>query len=157
MISMNQCHYSFTSDEDNRVKNLTVIENSEYADRAWEYQLTITDAESEGNIDGGKALQVFWNTRPVEGIAVIRPYHMDRSRNVEWLDAMFRIEYSEAGTAAYETYMIVEVAGMPMPDPRIDRFALNSMKMYVGKQGDRIDVFGNSDHPMHSFLQINRI
>lgn len=143
---------SFTSDEDNRVKNLVVVENAEYSDRTWQYELTITDAESESDADGGKALQVFWDTDPVEGIAILRPYHIDRQHDVKWLDTKFRIEYSEAGTDVYETYMMVEIAGLPVPDPRIDMYALKSMKMYVGKAGDRVDVFGNSDHPNAQFL-----
>jgi hypothetical protein len=104
---------SFTGDDDHRVKNLVVIEDVEYSDRTWQYELTITDAESENDIDGGKALQVFWNTDPVEGIAILRPYHIDRQHDIEWLDTKFRIEYSEVGTEVYETYMTVEIAGLP--------------------------------------------
>jgi hypothetical protein len=143
---------SYTSDDDGRVKNLVVVENAEYSDRTWAYELTITDAQSESDADGGKALQVFWNTNPVEGIAILRPYNCDRRHDVNWLDTKFRIEYSEAGTDVYEAYMTVEIAGLPMPDPRIDMYALNSMKMFVGKAGDRVDVFGNSDHPNAQFF-----
>jgi len=143
---------SFQSDEDNRVKNLIVTEDAEFAGRVWEFMLTITDAESENESDGGKALQVFWNRNPIEGIAVLKPYNIDRQHDRAWLDAIFRIEYSEAGTEAYEAYMTVEIADLPMPDPRLDPYALNSLKMYVGKDGDRIDVFGNSDHPNAQFF-----
>ena len=52
--------------------------------------------------------------------------------------------------------MIVEITGIPMPDPRIEPFALKSLKMYVGKDGDRIDVFGNSDHPNAKFFTDRR-
>ncbi len=143
---------SFQSDDDNRVKNLVVTEDAEYSERIWEFMLAITDAESESEPDDGKALQIFWNRNPIEGIAILKPYNIDRKHDLEWLDAIFRIEYSEAGTDEYETFMIVEIAGMPMPDPRIEPFALNSLKMYVGKDGDRIDVFGNSDHPNARFF-----
>ncbi|MEQ8425483.1 MAG: hypothetical protein RIA63_12285 [Cyclobacteriaceae bacterium] len=47
---------SFISEDDNRVKNLVVESNVEYEGTLWEYQLTMTDAESEGNPDGGKAM-----------------------------------------------------------------------------------------------------
>ena len=143
---------SYQSDEDDRVKNLVVVENADYADRVWEFMLTVTDAESEDESDGGKALQVCWNRNPIEGIAILKPYNIDRQHERAWLDAIFRIEYSEAGTDTYETYMIVEIADLPMPDPRLDPYALNSLKMYVGKQGERIDVFGNSDHPNAQFF-----
>jgi hypothetical protein len=146
---------SFNGDDDNRVKNLVVTENDEYAEETWEFMLTITDAESESEPDGGKALQILWNRRPIEGIAILKPYNIDRTHNTESPDAVFRITYSEAGTDEYETYMIVEIAGLTMPDPGTEPFALNSMKMYVGKKGDRIDVFGNSDHPNARFFTEN--
>jgi hypothetical protein len=143
---------SFQGDKDNRVKNLFVIEDAEYTERMWEFGLTITDAASENEPDGGKALQVFWNCSPIEGIAILKPYNIDRQHDRAWLDAIFRIEYSEVGTEAYDTYMTIEIADLPMPDPRLNPFALNSLKMYVGKKGDRIDVFGNSDHPNAQFF-----
>lgn len=146
---------SFQSDDDHRIKNLVVEEVAEYNSRTWEYVMTITDAESEADFDGGKALQIFWNRKPIEGIAILRPYHIDRSHNREALDAVFRIEYSEAGVDSYETYMVVEIADMPMPDARLDPFALNSLKMFVGKEDGRIDVYGNSDHPNAKFFTDN--
>lgn len=143
---------SYESHDDGRIKNLVVEESGEYAGEIWEYMLLITDAASESDPDGGKALQVFWNTSPIEGIAILRPYHIDRKHDREALDAVVRLEYSEAGTSEYDAYMIVEIADMPMPDPRLNPFALNSMKMYVGRDGDRVDVFGNSDHPNANFF-----
>ena len=83
---------SFNGDDDNRVKNLEVVEGAEYDGRSWEFMLTVTDAQSEDEPDGGKALQVFWNHKPVEGIAVLKPYNIDRTHNLEALDAVFRIE-----------------------------------------------------------------
>jgi len=34
-----------------------------------------------------------------------------------------------------------------MPSPLENPFALKSLKMFAGKKGDIIDVYGNSDHP----------
>lgn len=143
---------SFISDDDGRIKNLDVYEGAEYAGKSYEFMLKITDADSESEPDGGNALQVFWNRNPIEGVAILKPYNINREDHLLALDAVFRIEYSEAGDGEYETYMIVEIADMPMVDPRIDPFALNSLKMYVGKSGERIDVFGNSDHPNAKFF-----
>ena len=143
---------SFRGDQDNRVKNLVVTENAVYNERNWDFMLTITDAASETEADQGMALQIFWNPNPIEGIAILKPYNIDRKHDREWLDAVFRIEYSEVGTALYDAYMIVEVADLPMPDPRLNPFALNSLRMFVGKNGEQIDVFGNSDHPNARFF-----
>lgn len=139
---------SYTSDEDNRVKNLEVLKAVEFQGRTWEYQLTITDVESEGNEDGGKAMQVFWSKNPIEGIAIIKPYNLNRRENPLATNAIFSIEYSELGTDEYDAYMIVEIAGLPMI---FERFGMETLKMYVGKKGEIIDVYGNSNHPNAQF------
>lgn len=141
---------TFVSDEDNRVKNLVVYENAEYAGRVWEYQLTLTDADSEGNEDNGIGMQIFWNKSPIAGIAILKPYNINRN-DVEAGQAMFSIEYSEEGTDKYEKYMVIEISDLPMPSTEDDMFAVNTLKMFVGKDGDRIDVYGNSNHPNTQF------
>ena len=45
---------TYESEDDGRIKNLVVVEGPEFDGRTWEYGLTITDAESEGEADGGK-------------------------------------------------------------------------------------------------------
>lgn len=142
---------SYTSDEDNRVKNLEVVKQSEYAGKTWEYQLTITDAESETSEDGGVAMQVFWSKNPVRGIALIKPYNLNRDDRSEATQAMFSIEYSEEGMGEYESYMIVEIADLPMNGTFERRFEMESLKMFVGKNGDVVDVYGNSNHPNAQF------
>ena len=142
---------SYTSQDDNRVKNLDVISNVDFQGRTWEYQLTITDAGSEGNPDGGIGLQIFWNKSPVEGIAIFKPYNIDRIKHQDNPNAMASIEYSEKATGQYDSYMMVELAGFPFENSLPQNFALKSMKMFVGKKGNIIDVIGNSNHPNASF------
>ncbi len=142
---------SYTSDEDGRVKNLEVISDVTFEDRQWEYQLTISDAESETNADRGVGMQVFWNRNPVEGIAIFKPYNLNRDENAHAADAMGRIEYSEKGNKDYEAYMIVEITGLPLPGETAQPYAVKSLKMFVGKNGDIVDVVGNSNHPNARF------
>jgi hypothetical protein len=142
---------SYTSNEDGRVKNLEVISDVTFEDRQWEYQLTITDAESEINADQGVGMQVFWNRNPVEGIAIFKPYNLDRDENAHAGDAMGRIEYSEKGNSVYEAYMIVEIADLPLPNEAEQPYAVENLKMFVGKNADAIDVVGNSNHPNARF------
>jgi hypothetical protein len=143
---------SYESNDDHRVKNLVVKQDIEYNGRFWKYMLSITDAGSEGDADGGNAMQVFWNPSPIEGVAILRPYHIDRNKNKASLDAVFSIEYSEVAKDGYDSHMIVSIANLPMPDPRIDQYAVNSLKMFVGKKGNVVDVYGNSDHPNAKFF-----
>jgi hypothetical protein len=142
---------SYTSKDDNRVKNLDVIADVEFEGRQWEYQLTITDAESEGNADGGTGMQIFWNKSPIEGIAILKPYNIDRRQHADAPQAIFSIEYSEKGMNDYDAYMIVEITGLPLPNATTQPFAVETMKMFVGKKGDVIDVIGNSNHPNARF------
>jgi hypothetical protein len=143
---------TYESEDDGRIKNLVVVEGPEFDGRTWEYGLTITDAESEGEPDGGKAMQIFWNSLPKEGVTLIKPYNLDRTHEREMAKAMFRIDYSGAGELGYDRHMIVSIADMPAIDPLLAPFAMDGMKMFVGQKGDKVDVYGNSSHPNAKFL-----
>jgi hypothetical protein len=139
---------SFVSDDDSRVKNLVVTENSEFEGTVWDYQLTVTDADSETAPDGGKGLQIFWNKQAkVNGIAIIKPYNCDRTKNALSPDAMFRIDYNEEGILGYDAQMEVSISGLPLADPASEPFSMSTLHMFAGRKGDVVDVFGNSNHP----------
>ncbi|HYC86849.1 MAG TPA: hypothetical protein VEB86_16570 [Chryseosolibacter sp.] len=138
---------TFQSDDDGRVKNLVVTRDVTFESQNWDYSLTITDADSEAEADGGKALQLFWNKDAnVTGIAIIKPYNCDRTENANAPDAVFRIDYTEGGTD-YDQQMEVTISGLPLGNPATDPFAMSTLKMFAGKNGDVIDVYGNSNHP----------
>jgi len=139
--------FSFDSDDDGRTKNVIIIADSEFEGTVWNYQMTVTDADSEGNDDGGVALQIFWNTGTIKGIAIMKPYNLNRNTEDLFVDAMFRIDYSEAVENGYEKEMTVYIAGLTLPSPLNDRFAMETLKMTAGKNGDIVEVFGNSNHP----------
>lgn len=138
---------TYQSEEDNRVKNLVVVGTPEFEDRVWDYGLTITDADSEGNEDGGKAMQIFWNEHPRAGVALLKPYNINRKDDSKLGEAMFRIDYSEEGEMGYDAHMIVSIADLPSIDHLLESFAINTMKMFVGKKGSFVDVYGNTSHP----------
>jgi hypothetical protein len=143
---------SYQSDEDSRIKNLVVLEAPECDEVVWDYGLTITDADSETEEDGGKAMQIFWNENPRAGIAMLKPYNINRRDDSELGEAMFRLDYSEAGEMGYDAHMIVSITDLPSIDPLLEPFAMNAMKMFVGKKGDFVDVYGNSSHPNAKLL-----
>jgi len=143
---------TYESEDDGRIKNLVVVEAPEFDGRTWEYGLTITDAESEGDEDGGKGMQIFWNRNPKEGITIIKPYNLDRSIEREMAHSMFRIDYSGAGELGYDHHMVVSIADLPAVDPLLAPFAMDGMKMFAGIKGDVVDVYGNSSHPNAKFL-----
>lgn len=144
---------TFTSDEDNRVKNLVVESNVTFEGQAWDYQLTITDADSESQPDGGKALQIFWNKSSLaKGIAIAKLYNCDRVEHANAKDAIFRIDYTEGGSTTYDAQMEVRIAGLPLASPLSDPYSVSTLHMFVGKKGDVVDVFGNSNHPNAVFV-----
>ena len=144
--------FSFNGDDDGRVKNIDVVEGSYMDGETWEYELTITDADSEGNADGGMALQIFWNRSPRAGIAILKPYNIDRENDADIPDAVFRIDYSEEGDRGYDAHMLVAVSGLPVLDPLEGPYSMGTLKMFAGKKGDIVDVYGNSDHPNATFI-----
>ena len=146
---------TYESDEDGRTKNLVVEADPTFDGENWEFVLTITDAASESAPDGGNALQIFWNRSPIKGIAIIKPYNIDRSESYEFEEAIFRVDYSEGAEHGYENHMIVSIAGLPEVDPLDNPYALSTMKMFAGKDGDMIDVYGNSNHPNATFFAGN--
>jgi hypothetical protein len=145
-------YFPFESDDDNRIKNLEVVKGATFDGEDWEFQLTITDAESENNADGGKAIQVFWNRNPVKGIAILKPYNIDRVHDANSANAMYRVDYSEAGEHGYDAHMIVYIADLPLANPLDDPYSVSTLKMFAGKKGDVIDVYGNTDHPNARFF-----
>jgi len=138
--------FSYTSDEDNRVKNVEIVENAVFESKTWEYQMNIVDAESVTNADGGYAMQVFWNNSPVNGISILKPYNINRNDN-ELSQAMFRVEYNATGDGGYEQAMTVSISDLPLANAIIDQYSMNAMKLFVGKNGDVVEVRGNSNHP----------
>ncbi len=143
---------SFQSTDDNRTKNLVVVANSEFDNAQWEFQMTVTDAQSESNADGGTAMEIFWNRNPIKGIAIIKPYNINRDNEWGADSAVVRIDYSEAGENGYDKQMTVSIAGLPLASPLEDPYSISTLKMFVGKKGDRVDVYGNSNHPNAKFF-----
>ena len=141
---------TYTSDEDSRAKHLDVIENTTFDGESWEFQMTISDVGSSTNADEGLALQVFWNRQPIKGIAIIKPYNLNRTENVDSPNTIFKIAYSETGENGYNKQMVVELDAFP--NPNNDKWYMNSLKMFAGKVGDIVNVYGNSNHPNAFFF-----
>lgn len=134
--------------DDNRAKNLIVESNVSFEGKVWDYKLTIIDADSEGNDDGGIAMQIFWNrTAPIMGIAIIKPHNCDRNKDANAGNAMFRVNYSQASDRGYDAEMEVLVSGLPLESPLDNPYSMSTLRMFAGKKGNVVDVFGNSNHP----------
>lgn len=147
--------FSYDSNDDHRKKNLEVTQDSEFEGSVWQYELTISDNLLASNNDEGKALQVFWNINPVKGIAIFKPenWHVGGDSLME--NTIFKIEYSEGGEYGYDAHMVVSITGWE--EDYSDRFHMDELKMFVGKSGEIIDVYGNSIHPDAYLLLDDRV
>jgi hypothetical protein len=143
---------TYESEDDGRSKKLVVEENVSFDGKSWEFSLTITDVNSTGNADGGKGMQVFWNRNPVDGTAIIKPFNLNKNDNWGTDSTMFRVDYTEAGTNGYDEEMIVYISNLPLANPIVDPYSVSNMKMFAGRKGDVINVYGNSDHPNARFF-----
>jgi hypothetical protein len=143
---------TYQSDDDNRDKNLVVVESDEYEGVTYEFSLTITDADSENNQDGGYAMQIFWNRSPVKGVAIIKPFNLDRVHDADAGEGVYKIEYNSESDLGYDAHMIVSIANLTLEQADVDPYSMRTLKLFVGKAGDIIDVFGNSDHPNAKFF-----
>jgi hypothetical protein len=144
--------FSFTSNDDGRVKHVVIIENASFEGIIWQYKMTITDEGDPFIESEDKALQISWNKNPIKGIAILNPYNIDRTTDPELKDAMYRIDYSEEGEFGFSHHMIVSIAGLPLEDPLENPYSISSMKMFVGRNGDAVSVYGNSEHPNALFI-----
>ncbi len=142
---------TYESDDDGRMKRLDVSDGTSYNGVTYQYQLLVTDVESESEADAGKAMQIFWNTDPIAGVAILKPYNIDRDENADAPETLFRIEYVDESDLGYDAHMIVTITNFPI-DAENDPFGPDNLKMFVGKAGDIVDIYGNSNHPNASFI-----
>ncbi|SNT04352.1 hypothetical protein SAMN05421640_2135 [Ekhidna lutea] len=136
--------YTFESDDDGREKRIDLTEAVNRGGTAYDYEMTMVDTENSE-----MALQILWNSNPVVGVAILKPYNIDR-RDSDAVDAFIRIDYSE-DDANYDATMTVSISGLET----VDNGDIDNMKMFVGKKGDIVDVMGNSNHPNIEIIDPN--
>ena len=144
--------FTYTSDDDGRLKNVVIVENAEFEGSLWESKMTITDEGPSTMKTTDIAMQIFWNKSPIQGVALMNPYNIDRTTDPMYVETMYRIDYSEAGELGYEHHMMVTIDGLPLADPLEDQYSMSTLKMFVGQNGDVVSVFGNSEHPNATFF-----
>lgn len=137
--------YDFVSDDDGREKNITINHNVIKSGVDYEYEMLVYDVT-----DNALALQLLWNTNPVNGVAILQPYNIDRVKNVNTPNAMLKIEYSESDTD-YDATMLVSISGLVT----VENGDIDNLKLFAGKKGDIVEVRGNSNHPNVQIIDPN--
>lgn len=64
--------FSIVSNDDSRTKNCVVTSNATYNSKTYELKLNMTDGTDT-------AMQIFWNTNPVEGLAILDAYQINHN------------------------------------------------------------------------------
>lgn len=136
--------FTFTSKDDGRVKKVDVIENGDFNGTKFKYKMLIAD------IDGSKALELFWNVKPVSAIAIMQLYNINRKIDQRYKDVLYKIDYNEELTT-YEKQMVISLTKLP----KFDKGSIDNMKMFVGKKGTTLDIYGNSNHPYLTLVDTN--
>lgn len=136
---------TYLSDEDGRTKHLVVVENDVYEGAPYQYSMTISDLEKEGNEDGGIGIQLFWSLNPTRGVAILMPNNIN---NTDPSQAMYRIDYNDGPENGYDVEMTVSISAIDWD--RSDKYGCNALKMWAGRKGDIVDVRASSSHPNYS-------
>lgn len=138
---------TYTSYDDNRLKTLTVTEKQVHGQITFDYKMVVADAE---NNEVG--LELYWNRAPISGTAIIKGYNLNRTKTKD-KNATVNISYSEAN-AAYEKTMEVTIVGLDTAgvDDNVD-----NLKMFVGKKGNVIDIYGNANIPNYAIVDKNHV
>ena len=141
---------------DGRLKFYKVVTN--WVDNSgvvtWEFKLDGFDIDPISG-DSSQAVQVYWNRNPIRGTAILNPYNMNRNEENP-VDLKFRIEYSEDqtnNTNNYEKQMIVSLTNIDSTDQNW----MKNFKMFVGKTGDVLYLWGNSHHPYITIIDTNYV
>ncbi len=133
--------FSLISDDDGRQKDFEIKQQVTYGGQSFEFELTMFDE------DGAQGAQLIWSRDPARVVAILRPYDIDRTEGMGSKDVFYQIEYAE-NQGDYEASMVVSITNIQEEDKDF----LDNMKMFVGKNGDVIDVYGNSNHPELTIL-----
>ncbi|MBS4012302.1 MAG: hypothetical protein KGZ97_00895 [Bacteroidetes bacterium] len=161
MIALNNLNrpleLTIVSDSDGRQKHISIIENVTFESKTYQYRMTVTDiddvpAKMYSDYTTNIALQVFWNLAPIDGISILNSYNIDRNTDEKFMNTYYRVEYSETGSLGYDQHMVVTVTGIPLPPANEHIFGVSTVKMFAGKKGDIVSIYGNTEHPNAQFF-----
>ena len=153
---LNITSYEFTDETDDRMKRIDLTEDVIRGGVSYEFEMTMIDVE-----DGALALQLLWNSsNGVEGIGILQPFNINRIENLNNPEAFYQIEYSE-NDPDYEATMLVTISGIDLDEDASgtieddEKGNIDNLKMFVGKNGDIVEVRGNSNHPEITIIDQN--
>ncbi|MFN0047578.1 MAG: hypothetical protein ACKVOU_00475 [Cytophagales bacterium] len=149
LVSNNISSINYNGDNDKKPKNLTLSKDAVYLNKKYAFKMVVIDLNTSNT-----GLEVFWNTNPIDGIAILKPIDFDRDEeNARHPNQLLRVDYAENSTLGYEKQMTVYITGRNTPEDG----DLNNLKMFAGIKGNILDVYGNSNHPSTSLFKMGSV
>ncbi len=136
--------FQYTSDDDGRTKSISVTENTDAFGQSWQYVLDLSD------IDGSLGMRLAWNNNPIKGVALMSPYHINRTESSTLVNTLYQIEYDES-LAENDAEMIVSIYNAPKITG--DEGSIDNLKLKATKSGDIVEVLSTSNHPYLTFSE----
>lgn len=137
-FTISQSKVDLFQGSDGRNKSILVLTDYSYEGTQWEYFLNMTD-------NGNKALQLFWNTNPLKGIAIFKSSELNHSVTQN-PNSIIKIVYNDTDSY-YDRTMEVSICGLDT----INTNYAQKVKLFVGKKDNMVDVYGNSYNPKAKF------
>lgn len=137
---------TFVSNDDLRTKNLVVTANQTFEGVTYEYKMVVTDISDPTHSAVG--LEMYWNRSPVKGVSIMQFSNLNRRGATKDVNSKIRIDYSEASTA-YDKTMEVTLVGLDTVGVNNN---VDNLKMFVGKKGNLLDVYGNANIPDYQII-----
>jgi len=135
----NLIEFSLISDDDDRRKDFFINQNVTFEGVDYQFELEAFDE------DGAQAFQMVWNRSPLLGVAILKPFDIDRNEDESNRDVFLRIDFG-VDREGYENFMEVSITNIP-PGEEDEEVFLDNLRMFVGKNGDNFEVFGNANLP----------
>jgi hypothetical protein len=149
LVSNNITSINYNGDNDKKPKNLTLSKDAVYLNKNYAFKMVVTDLNTSNT-----GLEVFWNTNPIDGIAILKPIDFDKDEeNALHPNQLLRVDYAENSTLGYEKQMTVYITGRNIPEDG----DLNNLKMFAGVKGNILDIYGNSNHPSTSLFDMGSV
>lgn len=125
--------FSIVSNLDNRQKDISIRRDVTRNFKNYSFQMDVSDG-------GVTAAQLLWRVDPIDILAILKPFDLNRNTDAAMKDVFKEIVYNEEHLT-YDELMGISITNMP------ESSGFNNIQIVAGKIGSIVEVFGNSNHP----------
>ena len=130
--------FAVISESDGQTKYANISNDVTKNGKTYDYELLVKDK------DNNLALQVLWDEKPFDGVAIFSPYHLDNT-DTSKIGVFYRVDYAEQKNG-FDKKMLVQTS---YPTSQISNRPYNRLKMLVTEGNNVISVSGNGNLPFY--------